>query len=148
MSNRQYWIGVVARDHVQQAVRAGVAQLRHGRKEPLLKMGAGDGFIFYSPRESFPGGEPAQLFTGIGKVKTGQVYAGPDSPGPMPYRIDIQFFEANEIPIRPLIERLSFIEDKTHWGYPFRFGYLSIPEMDFKIIAEAMGRNFEKDFGE
>jgi predicted RNA-binding protein len=66
----------------------------------------------------------------------------------MPYRIDIQFFEANEIPIRPLIERLSFIEDKTHWGYPFRFGYLSIPEMDFKIIAEAMGRNFEKDFGE
>ncbi len=148
MANRRFWIGVVARDHVQLAVKAGFAQLNHGKKEPLLKMHAGDGFVFYSPKEHFPGGAPSQMFTGIGKVKTGEVYEGPGGPDTMPYRIDIQFFAAKEIPIRPLIGQLSFIEDKTHWGYPFRFGNLSIPEVDFKIIAEAMGRDFEKDFGE
>src|SRR5512140_2620684 len=139
MAVRKYWIGVIARDHVKMAVKAGFAQLNHGKKEPLQKLQAGDGFIFYSPKESFPGGEPAQMFTGIGRVKTGEVYEGPGGPDPYPYRIDIEFYESNEVPARPLIERLSFIEDKTHWGYPFRFGYLSIPESDFRIIAEAMG---------
>ena len=147
MADRQYWIGVIARDVVHIAVKAGFAQLSHGKKEPLLQMHAGDGFIFYSPKEHFPGGEPVQMFTGVGKVKTGQVYEGPGGPDPMPYRIDIQFFDAREVPIRPLIEQLSFIEDKVHWGYPFRFGNLSIPKEDFKIIAEAMGRDFERDFG-
>ena len=148
MTNRQYWIGVITRDHVQMGIKAGFAQLNHGKKEPLLKMHAGDGLIFYSPRESLPAGEPVQRFTGIGKVKTGEVYEVQDRADRMPYRIDIQFFEAREVPIRPLIGQLSFIEDKTHWGYPFRFGNLNIPEKDFKLIAEAMGRDFEKDFGE
>ena len=148
MPNRQYWIGVITRDHVQMGIKAGFAQLNHGKKEPLQKMHAGDGLIFYSPKESLPAGKPVQRFTGIGKVKTGEVYESPDRADRMPYRIDIQFFEAKEVPIRPLIGQLSFIEDKTHWGYPFRFGNLNIPEKDFKLIAEAMGRDFEKDFGE
>lgn len=37
--------------------------------------------------------------------------------------------------IRPLIERLSFIQDKTHWGYAFRYGHLEIPRADFELIA-------------
>jgi len=147
MPNRQYWIGVISRDHVQLAVRAGFAQLNHGKKEPLLKLHGGDGFVFYSPKESYPDGEPVQKFTGIGVVKTGEVYQGPGGPDEFPYRIDIQFLEAKEVPIRPLIDQLSFIADKTHWGAPFRFGNLSIPARDFKIIAEAMGRDFERDFG-
>lgn len=147
MSERQYWIGVVARDVVQVAVKAGYAQLNHGQKEPLVEMHAGDGIIFYSPKDHFPGGKPLQNFTGIGRVKTGQVYEEAVGADPMPYRIEIEFFHAREIPIRPLIDQLSFIEDKTHWGYPFRIGYVNIPEKDFRTIAEAMGVDFEKIFG-
>ncbi len=148
MTERQYWIGVIARDAVQIAVKAGYAQLNHGKKEPLLEMHAGDGFIFYSPKDHFPGGKPYQYFTGIGRVKTGQVYEEAGGTEPMPYRLEIEFFHGKEIPIRPLIEQLSFIEDKTHWGYPFRFGYVNIPEKDFRTIATAMGVDFDKVFGE
>ncbi len=148
MANRQYWIGVIARDAVQVAMRAGYAQLSHGKKEPLLKMEAGDGFVFYSPKDHFPNGKPYQKFTGVGKVSTGIIYDSGGGTEPKPFRIDIQFYPSHEADVRPLIERLSFIEDKTHWGYPFRFGYLSIPEQDFRLIAAAMGVNFEKEFGE
>ncbi len=149
MDERQYWIGVIARDQVELAKKAGVAQLGHGGKDPLNKMQAGDGFIFYSPKDHFPGGKPVQMFTGIGKVKTGQVLkdeeAGPDD---YPYRIEVDLILSKEIPIRPLIEKLSFIEDKTHWGFPFRIGYVHIPEQDFRTIAGAMGVKVETLFEE
>jgi predicted RNA-binding protein len=37
-----------------------------------------------------------------------------------------------------LIDALTFIKDKSHWGAPFRFGTLQIPEEDFKLIAREM----------
>jgi hypothetical protein len=37
-----------------------------------------------------------------------------------------------------LIEELTFIKDKTHWGAHFRFGTLQIPEEDFRLIAGKM----------
>jgi hypothetical protein len=43
-----------------------------------------------------------------------------------------------EAPIRPLLERLSFIVDPVHWGYPFRVGHLEIGQADFRVIAAAM----------
>ncbi len=50
-------------------------------------------------------------------------------------------------PIKPLIEKLSFIKSKTHWGAAFRFGQLKVSQADFLLIAEAMGceRSFEQD---
>jgi hypothetical protein len=57
----------------------------------------------------------------------------------LPYRVDVQFLPSREAPIRPLIERLSFIPNKTHWGGAFRFGYIKVPAADFMLIAKAMG---------
>ena len=53
--------------------------------------------------------------------------------------MDVQFLECQETPIRPLIDKLTFIKDKTHWGAAFRFGQLKIPAEDFARIARAMG---------
>jgi hypothetical protein len=30
------------------------------------------------------------------------------------------------------------IKDKAHWGAPFRFGTIQIPEQDFRLIAGRM----------
>ena len=49
-------------------------------------------------------------------------------------------------PVRPLIAELSFIRSKTHWGAAFRFGVVRVPEVDFALIATAMGRSFASDF--
>ena len=74
MSPRQFWIGVVSKDHVDRATAGGFAQVNHGKAGPLERMRAGDGFAFYSPRTSYPDGKPLQAFTAIGRVRTGAVY--------------------------------------------------------------------------
>lgn len=57
----------------------------------------------------------------------------------VPYRRNVKFLPAKELPILPLIDSLTFIQDKKKWGFPFRRGCFSIPEADFKMIAEGMG---------
>ena len=133
-----YWIGVVSRSHVQTGVRGGFIQLNHGKRAPLQRLKAGDMLAMYSPRESYPDGPVLQAFTAIGVVKSGEVYQVEMSPGFKPYRVDVDFSRCQDAPIRPLIENLSFIRSKTHWGAAFRFGYLKVPEADFALIADAM----------
>ena len=143
---RRYWIGVVSREHAMIGVKGGFIQLNHGKRAPLQRLSAGDGVVFYSPRMSYPDGEPLQAFTAIGRVESGEVYQAEMTPRFKPFRADVKFLKAKEAPIRPLIEQLSFIQDKSHWGARFRFGHLSIGEADFALIAKAMGRDFRKDF--
>lgn len=139
MSLRNHWLGVVSRSHVQIGVRGGFIQLNHGKRAPLQRLRAGDALAMYSPRTDYPDGEPLQAFTAIGVVTTGEIYQVEMSPDFKPYRVDVRFLECREAPIQPLVERLSFIKSKTHWGAAFRFGYLKVPAEDFLLIARAMG---------
>jgi hypothetical protein len=146
VTGKQFWIGVVSRAHVQIGVKGGFVQLNHGKKAALQKLHAGDGLIFYSPKTAYPDGEPCQMFTAIGVVKTGKIYQVELDDSFKPFRVDMRFLKAKEIAIKPLLNDLSFIKDKAHWGGVFRFGYLKVPAQDFKVIAEAMSRDFERDF--
>lgn len=139
MTDRNYWLGVVSRSHVQIGVKGGFIQLGHGKKAPLQKLRAGDGLVMYSPRTEYPDGEPLQSFTAIGTIVSGEIYQVEMAPDFKPYRVDVRFSRCKETPIKPLIERLSFIKSKTHWGAAFRFGQLKIPASDFELIAETMG---------
>ena len=139
MTNRNHWIGVVSRSHVEIGVKGGFIQLNHGKKVPLQKFRAGDGLVMYSPRTSYPDGEPLQSFTAIGTIVSGEIYQVEMLPDFTPYRVDVRFSRCREAPIKPLIGRLSFIKSKAHWGAAFRFGQLKIPATDFALIAEAMG---------
>ncbi|SFL86865.1 EVE domain-containing protein [Variovorax sp. OV329] len=134
-----FWIGVVSRSHVQKGVREGFIQLNHGKKAAVQRLHAGDGVAIYSPRTDYPDGAPLQAFTAIGTVVSGEVYQVQMTPDFHPFRVDVEFHTCSEAPIRPLIEDLSFIRDKTHWGAAFRFGYLRVPEADFLRVAQAMG---------
>jgi len=136
---RKFWIGVVSRAHVLIGVEGGFAQVNHGKKAPLQRMRAGDGLAYYSPRTDYPDGEPLQMFTAIGVVRTGDVYQADMGGGFEPFRVDVGWLPCAETPIRPLIAQLSFIRDPAHWGAAFRFGHLEVPEADFRLIAAAMG---------
>ena len=147
MRERSFWIGVVAKDHVERAVAGGYTQLNHGKAGPLERMRAGDGFAFYSPRSSHPHGQPLQSFTAIGRVRSGTVYRGPtDDEAARPFRLDVDYLPAHDAPVKPLLERLTFIRSKTHWGAAFRFGFVRVAAADFGVIAAAMGRSLEEDF--
>lgn len=137
--SRQFWIGVVSRQHAHVGVEGGFIQLNHGKKAPLQRLRAGDGVVVYSPRTAYPDGEVLQSFTAIGVVRSGEVYRVKMSKDFEPYRVDVSFFKAKEAPIRPLVEALSFIQNKTRWGAAFRFGHLRVPTEDFMLIAKAMG---------
>ncbi len=135
---KRYWIGVASRQHVLIGKAGGFAQLCHGKAQPLKRMTTGDGIIYYSPQEVLGEKQPCQRFTAIGEVIGDEVYQVEMMPGFIPFRRDIRFLPSGEASIRPLLEQLSFIKDRTRWGYVFRFGHLQIPESDFQLIAEAM----------
>jgi predicted RNA-binding protein len=137
--HRNFWIGVVSRSHVEVAVKGGFIQLNHGKKAPLQRLHAGDGLILYSPRTSYPAGEILQAFTAVGEVTSGKIYHVEMAPDFKPYRVEVTFCKCRETPMRPLIDNLSFIKNKAHWGAAFRFGLVKIPAQDFNLIARAMG---------
>lgn len=134
----KYWIGVASREHVKIGEAGGFCQLCHGKQRPLKRMKKGDWIIYYSSKERLGQREPCQRFTAIGEIVGDDIYQFEMAPGFIPYRRDVQFSQAKEVEIRPMLGQLSFIKDVSKWGFPFRYGHLEIPEQDFRLIAELM----------
>lgn len=128
-----YWIDTVSQVHVQSSVAGGFTEAEEGRMSRLRRLKKGDRIVFYSPRTEREGGKPLQRFTAIGEVLDESPYQ--EGPG---WRRRIEFVPAQEAEIRPLIEKLDFIGNKKSWGVTFRRGFFTIPEHDFRTIAEAM----------
>jgi len=134
----RYWIAVASKEHVMRGVKGGFCQVCHGKAGPLKQMKAEDWIVYYSPTLIFGEKKPCRAFTAIGQVEEGEPYPFQMSVNFIPYRRNVKFLAANEVPIEPIIEELSFIKDKKKWGFPFRRGCFSIPESDFKLIANKM----------
>ena len=134
----KYWIIVASKDHVQRGLSGGFIQANHGKAAPLKRMQAGDWVIFYAPKLEYGKPEKCQCFTAIVKVVDDEVYQQDMGNDFVPFRRRVQFRPSRDISILPLIDDLTFIKDKTHWGAPFRFGILQIPEEDFRLIANEM----------
>jgi predicted RNA-binding protein len=138
MEQPRYLIGVASKEHVLKGVQGSFCQLCHGKHNPLKRLSSGDWIVYYSPRTAMNGGNIVQSFTALGEILDGDPYFFDMGNGFVPYRRDVRFIAAEEIPIRLLLDDLSFIKNKKSWGYVFRFGLLEIPESDFQRIAEAM----------
>ena len=132
------WINTVSRDHVERGVRGRFTQANHGKPNLLRKMARGEWIAFYSPKTVHPDGDPVQAFTAIGQWPT----TSPTRwrcPTTSTRGANVDFLcSCTETPIKPLIEQLDFIEDKTHWGYKFRFGVFRIDDHDLDVIRSAM----------
>lgn len=135
----KYWIGVASREHVMCGVSGGFCQVCHGKPGPLRQMAAGDGIIYYSPTERFGEAQACRKFTAIGQVLKKDPYLFRMSADFAAWRRDVTFYAAKEISIESLIDKLSFIQDKKRWGFPFRRGCFAISFEDFSFIAFRMG---------
>lgn len=133
-----YWINTVSRDHVRRGVEGGFTQANHGKPWMLRKMQRGDWIVFYSSKTDHPDGRPLQAFTAIGQVADDEPYQAEMTPDFHPWRRKVEFADCVETPIRPLIDRLDFIEDKSRWGYRFRFGVFTIEEPDFLLLRQEL----------
>jgi predicted RNA-binding protein len=134
----KYWINTISRDHVQRGVEGGFTQANHGKSTILKRLHQGDWIIFYSSKVSYPDGAPLQTFTALGQVSDDELYQVEIAPDFVPWRRNVTFKNCHELPIRPFIHDLTFIKNKTQWGYMFRFGLFEIPEADFELIRDAM----------
>lgn len=125
---------------MQGGIRGGFTQANHGKPWSLRKMKRCDWIIFYSPKTSFENGEPLQAFTALCQVIDDEPYRAKGTPSFSPWRRKVRFEKVKEVPIKPLIEKLNFIENKVQWGYKFRFGVIEIDEHDFQTIKNAMNQ--------
>ena len=132
------WINTVSRDHVERGIRGRFTQANHGKPHMLRRMAKGDWIVFYSPKTALEGGEPLQAFTAIGQIADDEPYQAEMSPDFLPWRRNVDFLPGHEVPIRPLIDKLHFIEDKKRWGYKFRFGVFKIDDHDLNLIKRRM----------
>jgi hypothetical protein len=144
----RFWLGVVQREHVLRGVAGGFAQVNHGVKAPLMRMGAADGFVYYSPKTDYPDGDALKEFTAIGRIADDDVFQvtqGPMMTGPAgdfrPWRRRVEWeHDAVSAPIRPLLAVLDFTRDDPNWGYQLRRGLIEISRHDFDLIRRQMRR--------
>lgn len=133
------WVAVASAEHVQIGLLGGFMQVCHGKLAPLKRIKPGDRVVYYSPTATFGGNDKLQAFTAIGVVQPGDPYMFDMGGRFYPYRRNVQWWQARQAPIRPLLNQLSFIADQNRWGYSFRFGLVQISLGDMHTIANAMG---------
>jgi hypothetical protein len=134
----RYWIAVASAEHARRG-KAGFMQVNHGKKAPLQRLRAGDGITYYSPAETIGGKDKLQSFVSIGRVGDEELYQGTMGGDFTPWRRNVDYADATEAPIAPLLNQLDFTAGQKNWGYKLRFGLFEISEHDFKLIAKAMG---------
>ena len=134
-----HWIAVASADHVAIGRALGIMQVGHGKGAPLKRLHAGDRVAYYSPVREYGSKQVCQAFTAIGVVRDDRIYQADMGGGFLPFRRDVDFRQAHEAPIRPLLESLSFTQGNKNWGYAFRFGLLKVTANDIALIAHAMG---------
>ena len=138
MTEQKCWVIVASKSHIQRGVSGGFVQANHGKAAPLRRMKPGDWALCYSPKLEYSGQEKCQAFTAIGRVTGEVVYQHDMGDNFVPFRRDVGFLDCVETPIIPLVPDLTFIRDKTRWGYLFRFGFFEIPIDDLNTIAGHM----------
>lgn len=136
---RHNWIAVASAEHVRYGRGTGFMQVCHGKAAPLHRIKPGDVVAYYSPTHAFRSKIKLQAFTAIGIVKNEAPYQFDMGGGFCPYRRNVLWLPANEVPIKPLIGMLDFSSGNRNWGYQLRFGLFSASEHDMLIIAAAMG---------
>ena len=147
MTTHAYWIGVVSKNHVDTAVAGGFAQVNHGKAGPLERMRAATALPSIRRAPTIRTARRCRRSPPSAACATGSVYQADAATDFRPFRVAIDYLPATPAPVRPLIDALTFIRSKTHWGAAFRFGLVRVPAEDFARIAAAMGRDFTTDFG-
>ena len=139
----RYWINTVSRNHVRIGVEEGFTQANHGRATSLRRLGRGDSVAFYSPRTSYPDGEPLQRFTAAGRVLDDEPYQAEMTTAFHPWRRRLQFRTVRRLPSWDLLDELTFTKGRRQWGFVFRRGLFEIAAEDFQWIARAMKLQLE-----
>jgi predicted RNA-binding protein len=132
-----HWILVASHARVEADSERDLHRFEDENRARLLQ--AGDYLVFYSPVEEYQRHEPCRKFTAVARVVDQKPETIVTDEGSVWFERKLQFQPGKAVEILPLLDRLSFIRDRRHWGYPFKAHLFEIPERDFQVIASAMG---------
>ena len=135
------WIVVASAAHARRGrdeMGPGFMQVGHGKLAPLRRVKPGDRVTYYAPTVTFGVQDKFQSFVSMGIVQPGEPYAF-DMGGFVPYRRNVVYVASKEASILPLLDEFEFVENRSRWGYKFRFGLFTISDHDMRLIAQAMG---------
>lgn len=62
------WVIVASLDHARRGLDSGFIMANHGKRAPLARMSAGDGILIYSPKTTYPDGEPLRAIGVVGTI--------------------------------------------------------------------------------
>jgi EVE domain len=134
----RFWIGVASANHVRRGRGEGFMQLGHGKVAPLKRLQPGDGILYYSPTVEYGIADSLKSFVAIGWVSPGEPYVVDMGDDFRPYRRNVAWADATELPIAPILENLDLTRGKKNWGYQLRFGLVEITENDWNFIYTKM----------
>lgn len=124
VTNRRHWLIVASLDHARRGVEAGFVMASHGKRGPLARMSTGDGVFIYSPKYTYPDGQPLRAITVIGRITGDQPEPSDAIAGGFQLRADLR-----EIP------RLGLDEIREHLPVSrIRFGFLELDPEDAQAI--------------
>ena len=138
MSDRRHFVGVAAAEHVARGVDGGFCMFAHGSASAAARLNPGDIFACYAPRRKLVGGEPVRAFVAIGEVLDGPMEATVMDGGSGTGRHAL-YATAMPADVYPLLDRFSFVKNRTHWSMYFRGSLFSVDRDDMALIAQAMG---------
>ncbi len=133
MATRRHWVIVASRDHARRGAAGGFVMANHGKRSPLARMSPGDGVLIYSPRTTYPRGEPLRAITIVGEV-TGEE-PEPSEVIPNGFRRAARLREIEPLPLEEIHEHLPVSR--------VRFGFFELDAADADAIwtlVERQGR--------
>jgi len=139
MRQRGHWIGVAARDHVDQGVAGGFCMFAHGKHTAAKRLAPGDRFAYYAPMTGMGVGEMVRAFVAIGEILDMPPVQHSMGEAGTGWGRSARYFAGHQADIYPLLGQLSFVTNPAHWGMYFRKSLFKIDGDDFGLIAHAMG---------
>lgn len=159
MPNRlrvRYWVAVLSKDHVKDAVKKGYCEFKNGTRLPFKNVNPHSWFVYYSPgtkplqvirEKGREAGRKVQAFTAIGQVLPGEPYSV-DTGHTRVYRRRARYVpNSSDAPLAPLMPELSFFKkhDKSRpWGIQFQGGLIEVKKTDFFALCKAMNVDMPK----
>ncbi|MEO8857128.1 MAG: EVE domain-containing protein, partial [Burkholderiaceae bacterium] len=117
------WVAVASAEHARHGrdhSPIGFMQVGHGKGAPLRRLAGGDRVAYYAPATQLGGKDRLQSLVSIGIVQSRAPYTADMGGGFIPWRRDVMYVVAREIPIAPLLDALEWVDDRRHWGAKFR----------------------------
>jgi hypothetical protein len=143
MSDRNYWIGIAAKDHVDAASAGSFAQVNRGNAAPPRAAARRRRLRLLSPRIAFPMANAAGVHRDRPRSNRTGLSATIDAdfhPFPRRRRLPSLTTGADQAVDRGTVVHPQ--QGALGRGIPFR--HARVPEIDFALIAAAMGCSLEQ----